>query len=77
MTDAGIDWQMILYGGTGHSFTNRWVDAANIPGFAYAPAADERSWREMQHFLRETLGGSAPDPHSAHCGNASIASTIL
>jgi dienelactone hydrolase len=59
MTDAGVDWQMILYGGTGHSFTNRWVDAMNILGFAYAPAADERSWRKMQHFLAETLGGSA------------------
>jgi dienelactone hydrolase len=56
MTDAGVDWQMVLYGGIGHSFTNRWVDAANIPGFAYAPAADERSWREMKNFLGETLG---------------------
>jgi dienelactone hydrolase len=59
MTEARVDWQMILYGGTGHSFTNRWVDAANIPGFAYARAADERSWREMQNFLGETLGDAA------------------
>jgi dienelactone hydrolase len=59
MTDAGVDWHMALYGGTGHSFTNRWVDAANIPGFAYTPAADERSWRQMRDFLGERFIGSA------------------
>jgi dienelactone hydrolase len=58
MTDAGVDWQMVLYGGTGHSFTNRWVDSMNIPGFAYAPAADERSWRKMRNFLGEILGSA-------------------
>jgi dienelactone hydrolase len=70
MTSAGADWQMILYGGTGHSFTNRWVDAMSIPGFAYSPAVDERSWRAMENFLGEALGDAARccDPHSAHCG---------
>lgn len=48
MSAAGVDWQMVLYGETGHSFTNRWADAMGIPGFAYAPAADQRSWREMR-----------------------------
>jgi dienelactone hydrolase len=58
MTQAGADWQMVLYGGTGHSFTNRWIDAANIPGFAYSRAADERSWRLMRRFLAESVGAA-------------------
>jgi len=48
MTGAGVDWQMHLYGGVGHSFTNRYIDAWNIPGFAYHAAADRRPWRAMR-----------------------------
>lgn len=58
MAAAGNDWHMVLYGETGHSFTNRWVDAMRIPGFAYSAAADRRSWQAMRHFLRDTLGES-------------------
>lgn len=35
MTAGGVDWQMSIYGGVGHSFTNREVDAMNLPGFRY------------------------------------------
>lgn len=56
MTAAQVDWQMHLYGGVGHSFTNREIDAWNIPGFAYDAVADRRSWLAMRHALDETLG---------------------
>jgi dienelactone hydrolase len=53
MTKAGVDWQVINYGGTVHSFTN--PDAASIgaPGIAYNKSADERSWQAMTSFLTE------------------------
>ena len=59
MSDAGVDWQMILYGGAGHSFTNRDIDAWGFPGFAYNAAADRRSWQVMRAFLQEALGPAA------------------
>jgi dienelactone hydrolase len=55
MTDAGVDWQMHLYGGVGHSFTNRAIDGWKIPGFAYHAAADQRSFRAMCDLFNETL----------------------
>jgi dienelactone hydrolase len=55
MSAAGVDWQMHLYGGVGHSFTNRYIDAWNIPGFAYHEAADRRSWRAMRELFDEVF----------------------
>jgi dienelactone hydrolase len=53
MRDAGVDWQMNLYGRTLHSFTN--PDAANAKrpdALRYDPEADQRSWKAMQdHFV--------------------------
>ena len=59
MKEAGVDWQLHLYGGVGHSFTNRDIDALGIDGFAYDPVADARSWRAMLAMFDETLGGGA------------------
>jgi dienelactone hydrolase len=56
MDAAGADWQMLLMGGTGHSFTNREVDAMGLPGFAYDAAADRRSWAAMRGLFDETIG---------------------
>ena len=55
MTGAGVDWQLHLYGGVGHSFTNRQIDAWNLPGFAYDETADRRSWAAMRTLFDETL----------------------
>ena len=55
MTAVGIDWQMHLYGGVGHSFTNRGIDAWNIPGFAYHEAADRRSWAALLALFDEVF----------------------
>jgi len=51
-----VDWQMHLYGGVGHSFTNREIDAWNLPGFAYHEAADRRSWAALRTLLYEVFG---------------------
>jgi dienelactone hydrolase len=53
LTDAGVDWQLHLYGGVGHSFTNREIDAWNLPGFRYDENADRRSWAAMQQVFGE------------------------
>jgi dienelactone hydrolase len=55
MTEAKVDWRMILYGGAVHSFTNPAVDALGRPGLAYDRAADERSWRAMLDFFGEVF----------------------
>jgi dienelactone hydrolase len=52
MTAGGVDWQMHLYGGVGHSFTNPDADGSN-PAMKYDRRADEQSWSAMQdHFER-------------------------
>jgi dienelactone hydrolase len=56
MSEAGVDWQLHLYGGVGHSFTNPDIDALNIEGFAYHEAADRRSWQAMRNFFDQALG---------------------
>ena len=55
MKEAGVDWQLHLYGGVGHSFTNPDIDAWNLPGFAYDARADARSWRAMLDLFAETF----------------------
>jgi dienelactone hydrolase len=54
MTDAGVDWQLHLYGHAVHAFTN---PAANDPGFGtvYEPKADRRSWETMRAFFAEAF----------------------
>jgi dienelactone hydrolase len=52
---AGIDWQLHLYGGVGHSFTNPDIDALGIEGFAYDETADRRSWAAMLNLFDEVL----------------------
>lgn len=62
MQSARVDWQMVLYGGVGHSFTNRYIDAAGFPGFAYDAVADRRSWLAMRNLFAETLAArDGPD----------------
>jgi dienelactone hydrolase len=55
MADAGVDWQIHLYGGVAHSFTNPEIDSWSYPGFRYDAKADARSWAAMRHFLEERL----------------------
>ncbi|MBV8686970.1 MAG: dienelactone hydrolase family protein [Alphaproteobacteria bacterium] len=56
MSEAGVDWQIHLYGGVGHSFTNPEIDAWGFDGFRYHPGADARSWAAMRQLFAETIG---------------------
>ena len=53
MRDAEVDWQLVMYGGAVHSFTN--PKAGNDPsrGAAYNEKADRRSWEAMKLFFIE------------------------
>ena len=54
MRGGGVDWQMNLYGGVAHSFTNPAADKRNMPEFLrYDAKADARSWSEMLAFFDE------------------------
>ena len=55
MTAAGADWQLIVYGGAVHAFTNPNADKAGIPGVAYNQQADHRSWEAMKLFLKDVF----------------------
>lgn len=60
MRAGGVDWQMNLYGGVVHSFTNPAADRLGRPEFArYDAKADARSWAEMQAFFEEIFGSAA------------------
>lgn len=54
MREGKVDWQMKLYGGVVHSYTNTEADKMGMPDFArYDKTADERSWAEMLAFFDE------------------------
>jgi len=53
MRKAGADWQVHVYGGAVHSFTNTEADGFGLKGAAYNERADRRSWEEMRVFLAE------------------------
>ena len=55
MNEAKCDWQMVLYGGTAHSFTDQNIDRLGLPGYEYHERSDQRSWAAMQQLLAETF----------------------
>jgi dienelactone hydrolase len=56
MDKAGLDWQLIVYGGAKHSFTNPNADNAGMAALGYSKSADQRSWADMQVFFKEIFG---------------------
>jgi dienelactone hydrolase len=50
---AGWDWQMIVYAGARHSFTDPGADRHGMEALQYNKKADHRSWRHMQVFFDE------------------------
>jgi dienelactone hydrolase len=54
MTQAHVDWQVHVYGGTMHAFTN---PKANNPSFGtvYKEVAANRAYRSIADFLREVF----------------------
>ena len=55
MNAAGIDWRMVLYGGTEHAFTVREAASFGMPGIGYHARNDERSWRAMLDLFGESI----------------------
>ena len=53
MQAAGVDFQVILYGGAKHGFTNPAADGFGHPGVAYHELSDVRSWEAMRQFFAE------------------------
>jgi dienelactone hydrolase len=50
--EAGVDWQLVSYGGAVHSFTD-WNADGSMKGAKYDQRADERSWEDMKQFFSE------------------------
>lgn len=59
MTEADVDWQVHVYGGTKHAFTN---PAANNPDFGtvYSQTANARAERALANFFRELFEDTPP-----------------
>lgn len=53
MRKAGTDWQMNIYSGAVHGFTNPANGDDPSKGLAYNAAADRRSWEAMEIFFNE------------------------
>jgi dienelactone hydrolase len=55
MRQGGADWQLILYGGAVHAFTDWNAGNDNAKGAAYNERADRRSWEAMKQLLAEVF----------------------
>jgi len=56
MRNTTVDWQVCIYGGAVHSFTNPDADKLGNPAFAYNASADRRSWAAMLALFDEAFG---------------------
>lgn len=56
MREAGVDWQLIAYGGAVHAFTQKTAGDDPSKGAAYNEKADRRSWEAMKSFFAELFG---------------------
>jgi dienelactone hydrolase len=55
MRTGGVDWEMNVYGGAVHSFTNTLANPNVFPGIAYHEATDRRSWQAMVDLFDEVF----------------------
>ena len=53
LNEAKVDWQMDIYSGAVHSFTQPMAGNDNSRGAAYNAKADKRSWTAMNSFFGE------------------------
>jgi dienelactone hydrolase len=58
MRAAGVDWQVVAYGGAVHAFTNPASGNDKSRGASYNAAADHRSWEAMKAFFSEIFKGA-------------------
>jgi dienelactone hydrolase len=50
-----VDWQVHVYGGAAHGFTNPELVGASVPNHAYHADADRRSWAAMLRLFEEVF----------------------
>lgn len=55
LNHAGVDWQMIAFGHTGHAFTANDVPLAEDNSFGFQPDTDRRSWQALVNFYAESF----------------------
>lgn len=55
MRQASVDWQVHVYGGAAHGFTNPELIGAGLSDLAYHEAADRRSWAAMLGLLEDAF----------------------
>jgi dienelactone hydrolase len=55
MQAGGVDWQLNVYGGAVHSFTNKLASPDTFPGIAYHEPTDRRSWQAMLDLFSEVF----------------------
>jgi dienelactone hydrolase len=55
MRKARVDWQLVAYGNSVHSFTDWNAGSDNSKGSAYNEKADKRSWEAMKQFFAEVF----------------------
>lgn len=55
LNNAKVDWQMDIYSGAVHSFTQPMAGNDNSKGAAYNEKADKRSWIAMKSFFDEVF----------------------
>lgn len=56
MESSGLDYQIAIYGGAKHSFTNPEADKVGMDALKYSKSADQRSWEGMKVFFAEIFG---------------------
>ncbi len=56
LTEAGVDWHLLVNGGAGHGFTNPGATSLGVPGVAYDANAERRSFAAMHDFFDALFG---------------------
>lgn len=56
MTEAGADFEVVVYENVEHAFTQPYARDANMDGISYDAEADRASWAAMLDLLREVYG---------------------
>jgi dienelactone hydrolase len=59
MRQAKADWQMVLFGGAVHGFSNPENKGSKLPGVGYDAKAAARSFKYMEIFFKEIFPGKS------------------
>ena len=55
MNKFGLDWQMVIYGGAKHGFSDPSAAQYKMEEFAYNETADRQSWKQVALFLKDLI----------------------